>query len=71
MDTHRVALVERLAKLLQGVEELDVVLGLIGEVSDGHVQRLPGLIQETGIMKWVAEGRREDTSSHSPPTPWT
>ena len=56
MDTHRVAFVERLTELLQGVEELDVVLGLIGEVGDGHVQLLPGLMQERGILKW-AEGR--------------
>ena len=62
MDAHRVAFVERFTILLQGVEELNIVLGFIGEVSDGHVQLLPGLLQEIRIKKWEekegGEGRR-------------
>ena len=39
--TYRVALVQRLAVLLQSVQELHVVLSLVGEVRDCHVQLLP------------------------------
>ena len=41
-----IALVERLTVLLQCVEELDIVLSFIREISDGHVQLTPSLLKE-------------------------
>ena len=58
MDAHRIAFVERFTILLQGVEELNIVLGFIGEVSDGHVQLLPGLLQDRD-KEVGGEGREE------------
>ena len=41
--THGVAVVERIAGLLERVEELDVVLGLVGGVGDAPVELVPRL----------------------------
>ena len=46
-----VAHIERLAQLLNGVEELEVVSGLVGGVSNAAIQLPPLLIEQTRKIK--------------------
>ena len=48
--THGVTLIKRLAQLLQCVKVLEIVLGLVGGVSDVAVKGPPGLHVRTYSM---------------------
>lgn len=48
--SYRITVVQRVTKLLQAVEVLDIVLGLVGCISDPGVQFSPRLYKQTLVF---------------------